>query len=137
MKHLATRFKRLSLLYVNSISCFSFKKSMSFTDKCLMLLSRILKPGFLTSYILHLLKQKNNQKGDYYCCFHFTTNNRSYFKLEDFRGNSTGMFENIRITIPLNFDSILKKLYGDYMKIPDPAHQISNHNFKAFYVNQK
>lgn len=37
---------------------------------------------------------------------------------------------------PIGWDEILKKIYGDYMKLPPKEKQISNHDVKAFYLSK-
>jgi len=44
------------------------------------------------------------------------------------------LFEDIEVYIPNNYDSVLKKCYGDYMKIPPLENR--NHHFKFVDVNK-
>ena len=49
---------------------------------------------------------------------------KSYF------GNGTkGIFENIEVTLPENYDGYLSALYGDYMTPPPPEKQVGHHNY--------
>ena len=40
------------------------------------------------------------------------------YKYSDFAEVSVHSFEDSEMTIPKNYDSILKECYGDYMKLP-------------------
>ena len=41
-------------------------------------------------------------------------------------------FENYSFRIPLNYDEILKHIYGDYMKLPPEKDRIGHHCYKAY-----
>ena len=60
---------------------------------------------------------------------------RELFESEWFR-EAIGMeFEGLIVNAPAGFDSILKRVYGDYMKLPPIEEQKSHHVFKAWYNN--
>ncbi len=52
-------------------------------------------------------------------------------KLESgvFDGLTYLKFEDRLFPCPEKYDSMLKRIYGDYMKLPDPAHRVSNHEY--------
>ena len=41
-------------------------------------------------------------------------------------------FEDIKIQIPLNYDKILKEIYGNYMCLPPKEKQLPQHGYKAY-----
>ena len=43
------------------------------------------------------------------------------------------IFEKELFRVPINYDNVLMRSYGDYMKLPPKEKQISLHNFDAFY----
>lgn len=43
-------------------------------------------------------------------------------------------FEDRVYRIPREFDSCMRKIYGDYMKLPPVELRVSNHDFKAYWI---
>ena len=37
-------------------------------------------------------------------------------------------YEDIKVPVPSGYDSILRRVYGDYMTPPPPEKQVSNHS---------
>jgi lipopolysaccharide cholinephosphotransferase len=44
-------------------------------------------------------------------------------------------FENIEVKVPVAYEIILSKNYGNYMKLPPVEKQVSHHEIKAFVIN--
>ncbi|MCR5832939.1 MAG: LicD family protein [Candidatus Saccharibacteria bacterium] len=45
-------------------------------------------------------------------------------------------FEGIKAMAIKNYDSVLKRMYGNYMELPPKEKRVSNHNFKAYYKSK-
>lgn len=53
---------------------------------------------------------------------------------KDTYGNTEyGVFENSEFEIPFNYDTILRKVYSDYMKLPPKNQQVIPHTYDAYY----
>ena len=50
------------------------------------------------------------------------------FEGDNFKGDRATIFENIEVSIPRDSESILKIMYGDYMKLPPEEERVSSHN---------
>ncbi len=57
------------------------------------------------------------------------------FRTEWFKNLIDWNFEDVKIKIPADYDSYLRKLYGDYMKLPPEEQRVSQHF--QYYVNMK
>lgn len=66
-----------------------------------------------------------------YMIYGFEVSYLPYYERSDIYPLQTISFEGFDVYIPYNYDSVLKKCYGDYMKIPSIENR--NHHFK--YVN--
>lgn len=55
------------------------------------------------------------------------------FEADDLDGVSEVEFEGHKFLAPRDPDKILTSLYGDYMKLPPEAEQISNHDLECYY----
>lgn len=56
------------------------------------------------------------------------------FSYEEFMGRHLAKFEDTEFYIPDNYDSILKKTYGDYMKLPPKELQIPHHIINTYWL---
>ena len=45
-----------------------------------------------------------------------------------FQGDRTCLFEDIEASVPANSETLLKTMYGDYMKLPPEEERVSSHN---------
>lgn len=57
---------------------------------------------------------------------------KAIFPKEWFSETSAVEFEGIMFKAPKEYDKILSRLYGDYMKLPSEKNQIPHHNYKAY-----
>lgn len=55
------------------------------------------------------------------------------FSKSDIEELTSDVFEGLEISIPHNYDLYLKKIYGNYMKLPPIEEQVSHHTFKAWW----
>ena len=49
-----------------------------------------------------------------------------------FEKSLTVPFENITVKIPVGYDEILKKTYGDYMKLPPEKDRVATHEYTLY-----
>ena len=49
-----------------------------------------------------------------------------------FDEKNTLLFNGTEFSVPKDYDSILTRLYGDYMKLPPKEKRIAQHNYKAY-----
>ena len=49
-----------------------------------------------------------------------------------FKSSIKAQFENIPVNIPIGYDEILRKIYGDYMQYPPIEAQQPHHNFDLY-----
>ena len=59
------------------------------------------------------------------------------FELKDVEETIQTEFENTRVSIASGNDTILRKTYGDYMKLPDSEHRGVHHNTEVYYDPNK
>lgn len=57
---------------------------------------------------------------------------RAIFPKEWFSKTCSVDFEGEKYTAPVEYDKVLTRLYGDYMKLPSEKKRIPHHNYKAF-----
>ena len=62
-----------------------------------------------------------------------TYGEREIWPKEWFEGTQQHIFEDGEYCVPREYDKILTKTYGDYMKLPPKEKQIAHHDFEAFY----
>lgn len=63
----------------------------------------------------------------------FTYGLKEMFPVDYFGDGVKLIFEGRSFTVPEKYDLLLKKMYGDYMKLPPIEKQISHHSFEAYW----
>lgn len=58
------------------------------------------------------------------------------FESDIYQGTIEMPFENLMVKVPVNYDTILRKYYGDYMELPPENQRVSAHHFKAFFIKE-
>ena len=80
-----------------------------------------------------------SQKGGEYSVYMYDRYD-TVWRTEDFIGTggqySTLTFEGHEFTCPYNYDAVLRKTYGDYMKLPPKEKQVPIHTYTAYYKKQ-
>lgn len=66
-----------------------------------------------------------------FCCCNVKDNN--YHLVEDFSTVSPVPFEDSFFNVLTGYDSVLRRRYGDYMKLPPPEQRITRHGHDSFY----
>lgn len=59
------------------------------------------------------------------------------FRREWFEKTIYVQFEGHKYPAPVGADAFLRRLYGDYMKLPPKSEQVTHHKFKAWYKQTK
>ena len=54
-------------------------------------------------------------------------------KKEEYEGIIYVLFEGIQVKAPIGYDSILRKLYGDYQQLPPIEEQKTHHSYSVFW----
>lgn len=99
---------------------------------CYYLIAWLLRGRIIHIFQNFLGKYKGN-KGKYCVCL--TQWAGKVFDSEWFDGSETGDFGSIKVNNPKSYDSYLRLLYGDYLRLPPIEKRISHHN--QHYVNLK
>lgn len=55
------------------------------------------------------------------------------FEAKEYSEYMKGCFEGHQYRLPVGYDSILRKIYGDYMILPPKSDRVSNHTFEAYW----
>lgn len=131
------RYKRLFRKYEYSLSSFSFadlwsalvKKDIRLTGHILLCWFRY--RWFRKSYYKIFLEYDHEMqqiRGDrlihYFCSYRVE---KELFRKEWFKTYAEMPYEDFKIRIPGEYDSYLRQLFGDYMKLPPVEHRKSYH----------
>ena len=128
-KNMIRRF----LLQAIRPSCFDHDRSFFQNMKTL--------PIFLFSHALgkdYFIKKLNSMKDTYsyddseYVGVITWDSSLKRMKKMDYINGTTGLFNNIQVSIPNNWDKILRDEYGDYMVLPPKEKQKPTHNYKLY-----
>ena len=86
-----------------------------------------IKPSTINKRCLNFLKKYRNENCE--CVFDISATAEEYpliYNKIDFARIVKVPFEDIEVNAPINYDNILKNLYGDYMELP-PKEKRYNH----------
>lgn len=86
-----------------------------------------------TKRFRQFLSSLNNPDGRFYIYPNRYMQSMTLFPLEWFSSTIKMKFEYFEVNIPVAYDEILKRLYGDYMTPPPPEKRYSTHSF--YFVN--
>ena len=75
------------------------------------------------------VKSIHNSDGHFYMFPNTYMHSMTYFPIEWFRETCEMDFEDFKVKMPIDYDKILKRLYGDYMTPPPPEKRNSTHSF--------
>lgn len=104
---------------------------------------------FLKLLLLFISQEKLYVKYDKYCkkynskkCdrmisnWPIYSNEREIQNKTDFENYIFHKFENIEVMVTANYDEILTKVFGDYMKLPPLDKQVTHHYYKVMWRNE-
>ena len=75
-----------------------------------------------------LVKRLKSQKGDFYVSYDGAYYEKEVFPKEWFKETASLEFEGAQIPVPIAYDLVLKRLYGDYMQLPPEEKRVSHHS---------
>lgn len=82
----------------------------------------------------HLISRYDNSESDlYYSVSEAKCSDKILFCHDTIKAVTIHDFENIQANIPQQYDLILKKIFGDYMKLPPEEERISRHHFVPYW----
>lgn len=107
-------------------------------EKFKLLMLKMFPNRFLKKLLIDLMKLNNNSVNkkylvNYACQYGYK---KQTYLIEDYFPPSIGKFENTSVKIPQNYDKILKKIYGDYMKIPSVENRITHSPSKIKFLDK-
>lgn len=81
-----------------------------------------------------LRKYENTDSDWYYSVFEVKVSDRRIFTLEEKTNVELHKFEDIEVLIPSAYDTILTRLYGDYMTPPPEEKRVTRHHFTPYWI---
>ena len=102
----------------------------------LMFYSRIMGIAFFMERIDYKSKIFNGTNSGYIGLTAWADVPRIYQK-ELFDNLILAKFEDLDVYIPVEYDKILRSVYGDYMKLPVKEEQVPHHNYKAYKLESE
>ena len=91
------------------------------------------KAIFLNDLEKYIRKKENDNANYMACIFAFKP---MYFEKKWFKEEVLKKFEDDFFVIPKDYDYILKRIYGEYMKLPPKEQQVIQHTYDAYYKNR-
>lgn len=92
---------------------------------------------YFLSHLEKNVRNANNKEAEFYCCW-CGTGGMDYHKLifdrNIFENVLKCKFEDNEYFIPQEYDYVLTKVYGEYMKLPPEMDRIGHHFYKAYYL---
>lgn len=124
-----------SMYYMKSRTKFipSEKKVLNIPKRIIYSFVKLIPTSFLRKSLEKLTTKYDFDESEFVAqmdCFSDGKNNM-YLK-EDIINTCYHDFENVRVKIPVNYDAMLKKLYGDYMELPPENKRVGHHFYKIF-----
>ncbi len=98
------------------------------------LLGKLYRPKKIIKSIRNYQKKHLSEETAYCCSFGSTYGTKTIFPTEFFKRTTLATFEDGQFPILADYDSYLKALYGDYMKLPPEGKRNYRHSFEAFYI---
>ena len=109
------------------------------------MLQKIIGIIYINKTLEQILQEENNmaQKFNIDNCKYVSTHEyivkkpeEIYVPKEYFGEGKTKIFEGMEVTVPDNYDGYLRKLYGDYMKLPPEEKRIAHHYNEGVDLNK-
>lgn len=83
--------------------------------------------------LITLLKKYSKEETEYVGCVASAYSIKDIFPKKIFEKTINVSFENETFMAPYEYETYLKGLYGDYMKLPPTNKRFSHHNFSAYW----
>ncbi len=133
-------FVRFRILYIllriarSSLSGVSNNSDRSFMEKCAIAINeyfnigRLLDSRKIINRFDRIRMKYPYAESKYVCPLTIDYMEKCICDREWLGEGKTAFFENIKVTIPSNSDSLLKRIYGDYMKLPSVTDRHPKHS---------
>lgn len=92
--------------------------------------------GYFVNKEIETVKKYDFSKSEYVLCQGAGWYDKGKLKKDDYLERKLYRFENTYFWGIKNYDGHLRKLYGDYMKLPPEERRVSEHNYKL-YISAK
>lgn len=123
------RASRSSINGVGAINNRTTKENIYVRINSILNIGKILKPRKAAEYVDRTMS-KYAFKGSKYCHVMDYDKLKSYYNTKDFFEKIEVPFEDILVTVPKNYDSILRSYYGDYMILPPEEKRVPRHGIQ-------
>lgn len=122
-KRLLYNYKKYRLVTLNNSSINIIMRPLAFIAKKVFSLNKLVRK-------INKIYSTNKNSTKYRDVSMASSN--SYFEKRFLNTTINRKFCNLECKVPLEFDELLKKFYGDYMQLPKPEERVSNHSFHKF-----
>lgn len=126
-------YQKLIYYYKMNIS-YEKNKVKKFLKIIIKKIIRIYGLNRINKKIRNLFSKYSNL--DEYVYTYDSCESNSVFEANEIQQLIRHKFENIEINIPLNYDFLLKREYGNYMKLPPEEERKSNHKMKCYWKDK-
>ena len=123
-----------SMLSFDKIKSEDSKKNLG--RKVLWKILRKTGPARISRYQDKVSRKYFGQKGKWKGLLCTQYPEREILSAEVYEDSIEIVFEGKKYNAPANYDHMLKKLYGDYMKLPPKEEQVLKHNFKVWEIEE-
>lgn len=88
---------------------------------------------FLQNKLVEISNKYSITESEYVSCLQWSgLSYKSCYKKEDVFNTIRVPFEDTELLIPKAYDSLLRKVYGDYMQLPPEKDRIGHHFYKIY-----
>lgn len=99
----------------------------------IFLVSKMIGKNHFQNKLSALAGKKPYDQSEYVgCVVWLSGGEKDIFPREWFDKTMLAPFEQFEFRIPENYDALLKKVYGDYMKLPPEKDRVGHHNYKVY-----
>lgn len=100
------------------------------------LYTRLLKKSSVLKEADHIAQKYDFDSSDYFCCAVWDTEqnifNKKTLQGDDEKSECLKNFNGEQFRVPVKYDEILRKIYGDYMQLPPKEKRVPSHNYKSY-----
>lgn len=101
------------------------------------LVAKAMGKNFWMNRLRRLIRVHDYDASDYVCCTVWcSVPEKDSYRREWFDHLVPHAFEGEQFLIPADYDTILKRTYGDYMKLPPEEERIGHHFYRTYRKNQ-
>ena len=101
--------------------------------RVLNIISKFMSYKFLQNKLIEISNKYSITESEYVSCLQWSgLSYKSCYKKEDVFNTIRVPFEDTELLIPKAYDSLLRKVYGDYMQLPPEKDRIGHHFYKIY-----